>query len=171
MTDELRIRLRARAKTWARNITKEANQTPDKPKHIKVSSKVFDKGNIEIISTGLSKNGDARAYEFGSGIHSRISKKSRHQISPKGKILIRPRNKKLLAFYWDVANANPEEFTFSEDGRVLFRSVKHPGVKAAGGGKGYLAPAINKVRKQIRREVPKDVREAYLGGIRRAFKK
>jgi hypothetical protein len=171
MTDELTSRLRARAKVWAGQITKLANKNLGKfRKLIAVQSKAVEQGDkIGVQST--AKGVTARAYEYGSGIHSRLSKKSPKQISPKGKILIKPKNKKVLAFYWDVAAANPDQFIFGENGKVLLPSVKHPGVEAANQGRGYLGPAVNEVRKQIRREVPKETRDAVIGTFRKAFKK
>jgi hypothetical protein len=170
MTDDLEKNLRARAKVWAGNITKLAHKNLGKfRKLITVQSKVEDKGVIEIVSTAKGKT--ARAYEYGSGVHSRLSKKSPKQIAPKGKILIKPKGKKVLAFHWEIANTNPDQFIFGEDGKVLLPSVKHPGVQAANGGKGYLAPAVNEVRKQIRKEIPKETRDAILGTFRKSFKK
>lgn len=171
MAEDLEKNLRARAKVWASNLTKLANKNLGKFRSIiSVSSKVNEqKDRIEILST--AKGAASRAYEYGSGVHSRLSKKSPKQISPKGKILIKPKTRKMLAFHWEVANANPENFIFLEDGRVILPSVKHPGVKAANNGKGYLAPAFNEVRKQIRKEVPKETRDAVIGTLRKSFKK
>ena len=111
---------------------------------------------------------DARAREYGSGIHARRSATSRHQLGPKGKILIRPKaGKKFLAFPWDVANDNIPRLP---DGRVLLREVQHPGVEAANNGKGYIAPAVNDVRKQIRERFGRDVARGIRLDIRAAFK-
>lgn len=171
MTDDLQRNLRARAKVWAGNITKLAHRNLGKFRSIiTVHSKVEEQGwTIGIIS--IAKGAASRAYEYGSGIHSRLIKKSPKQIAPKGKILIKPVRKKMLAFYWEVADANPEQFIFAPDGRVLLPHVLHPGVKAANGGKGYLGPAVNEVRKQIRKEVPKEARDAVIGTIRKSFRK
>lgn len=171
MTDELTPRLRARMKSWAGQITKLAHKNLGKfRKLITVQSKVTEEGDkIAIASTAKGKT--ARAYEYGSGVHSRLSKKSPKQIAPKGKILIKPKNKKVLAFFWEVANANPDQFIFGRDGKVLLPSVKHPGVKAANSEKGYLGPAVNEVRKQIRKEIPKETRDAVIGTFRKSFKR
>lgn len=171
MADELSPRLRARVRVWAGNITKLAHKNLGKFKSIiSVQSKTEEKaGKIGIIST--AKGAASRAYEYGSGIHSRLSKKSPKQISPKGKILIKPVAKKVLAFHWEVASANPEQFVFGEGGKVLLPSVQHPGVRAANAGRGYLSPAVNEVRKQIRKELPKETRDAVLTTFRKSFKK
>jgi hypothetical protein len=163
--------LRARARVWAGNITRLAHKNLGKFRSlITVQSKVEERGEkIEIVSTAKGKT--ARAYEYGSGVHSRLSKKSPKQISAKGKILIKPVTRKVLAFNWEVANTSPGYFIFLPDGRVIFPSVKHPGVKAANNGRGYLGPAVNEVRKQIRKEVPKEVRDAVIGTVRKSFKK
>jgi hypothetical protein len=175
MTDELTPRLRARAKVWATNITKAAHKNLGKfKKLITVKSKVEERGErIGVISTAspIAKDeyGDvkdvAKAYEYGSGVHSSGAR------GIKKKYKIAPRRAKVLAFPWEVANLNPEQFIFGKDGDVLLPSVQHPGVKAANGGKGYLRPAITEVRKQMRSEIPKETRKAVIGTFRKAFKK
>lgn len=173
MTDELTPKLRLRARAWAGQVTKLAHQNLGKfRKLIVVKSSVQEKdGKVGVVSiaspTQVDKYGSvkrvARAYEYGSGIHARRGGKS--------KITIRPRRKKVLAFYWDVATANPDQFVFLEDGRVILPKVEHPGVEAANEGKGYLGPAVNEVRKQIRREIPKEVRDATLLTFKKSFRK
>ena len=172
--DDLSKRLKASGTKWATEITKIANKNlGGLTKLIFVKSKSDTKdGKVEIISTGTAKNKKkpvARTYEYGSGTKSRVKKKSKHQL-PDGRILIRPRNKRILAFYWQVASSSPENFSMSEDGRVLLPEVKHPGVSAANGGKGYLGPAIAKVRRDIRKDIPKDIRQSAIGAFRKKFK-
>lgn len=168
---------------WATNITKIANvHLGNKRRLIRVASTVTEeKGRVGVLSAATPTNPAkpvARAYEYGSGTHSRLSKKSPKQLGARGKILIKPRPpKKMLAFYWDVAETfemergGPGRFLFAKDGRVLLSSVKHPGVKAVNNGKGYLGPAVTEVRKNIRKELSKDTRDAILGTFRRAFKR
>ena len=172
--DDLSKRLKASARSWSTEITKLANKNLGKFKSlILVQSKSQEKsGKIEIVSTATATNPKkpvARAYEYGSGTKSRVKKKSKHQL-PDGRILIRPRNKRILAFYWQVASSSPENFSMSEDGRVLLPEVKHPGVSAANGGRGYLGPAIAKVRRDIRKDIPKDIRQSVIGAFRKKFK-
>lgn len=176
MTDELTPKLRARAKTWAGAITKAAHRNlGSKRRLINVTSTVTEQGGRIGISSiaipSIPAKPVARAYEYGSGIHSRLSRKSPKQLGVKGKIFIRHRLKKVLAFPWEVANANPDKFIIGRDGKVLLPSVKHPGVKAVNEGKGYLGPAIKEVRKQVRKEIPKDVRDALLATFRKGFRK
>lgn len=170
MTD-LREDIRKRAVEWAKKITRLANQyLGDKQKIISVKSVREEQGGL--IGTKTTATGAAaRAYEYGSGIHSRRSRKSPHQISPKGKILIKPKGHKALAFSWEVASREPERFIFLDDGRVLLPSVKHPGVKAVNNNKGYIAPAINEVNKQIRKELSADTRKAIVGTLKKSFDK
>lgn len=171
MTDELRDDIRKRAVEWAKKITRLANQyLGDKNKIISVKSVREEQGD-KIGTKTTAKGAAARAYEYGSGVHSRISRKSPKQLGVKGKILIKPNGHKFLAFNWEVANKNPEQFMFHEDGRVLLPAVKHPGVKAVNNNKGYIAPAINEVNKDIRKQLPVDVRKAVVGTLRRSFKK
>jgi hypothetical protein len=168
---ELDKNLRARAKVWASNITKLAHKNLGKFRSIiSVQSKVGERnGLIEIIST--AKGAASRAYEYGSGIHSRLAKRSPKQLGVRGEILIKPKTKKMLAFNWEIANNFPGPWIFAPDGRVLFHSVTHPGVKAANQGKGYLSPAMNDVRKQIRKEIPIETRKAAINTFRKSFKK
>lgn len=176
VTDELTKRIRLRVRSWAGSITKKANQNlGNKRSLIAIQSTVTEengKVGVDVVATSVNPlKPVARAYEYGSGIHSRLAKKSRKQLSAKGKILIRHRNKKVLAFFWDVADANPDQFIFGRDGKVLLPSVKHPGVKAANDGKGYLGPAIREVRKGIRKEIAKDTRDAILSTFRKTFRR
>jgi hypothetical protein len=175
MADDLTKNLRAKAKTWATNITKLANRNLGKfKKLILVQSRVEEQGDkIGIISTASPKMRDpkygyvknvARAYEYGSGIHAKRGKRGKYTIKP------RP-GRKVLAFNWEVANTSPGHFIFLPDGRVIFPSVQHPGVEAANGGKGYLGSARDKVRKDIRKEIPAEVRKSVVGVFRRSFSK
>lgn len=179
MASKLLSKLRSRATSWASQISRKANSTAGKPAHVRVSSSAnINGGNVEIKSVAVSPKGDARAYEYGSGIHSRRSKKSRYQLGAKGKILITPKRKKVLAFFWDKLDAPPgttyngkKLIKIAGDGRALFRYVEHPGVMAAGGGKGYLGPAITEVRKRIRKELPAEVSREIIGEFKMSFKK
>lgn len=181
MTDELTTRIRANMKTWATNITKLAHRNLGKFRKLIVVRSVTEERNdkIGILSTASpiarDEYGDvkdvARAYEYGSGVHSSGAKGS------KAKYRIAPRRKKVLAFYWDVATTfemergRPGRFIIGRDGKVLLPSVQHPGVKAANEEKGYLRPAISEVRKQMRKELPREVRQAIVGTFRKSFKK
>lgn len=169
-------RLKKRAQGWAGLTTRYANQNLGKFKRlIAVKSSVSENGGkitITSIATGIA----ARAYEYGSGIHSRLKSKRSKMQQADGKILIKPKTKKVLAFFWDKVDANtPSGQKFigisPDSGKALFRYVEHPGVEAANGGRGYLAPAINEVRKTIRKKVPQDVREEVGLAFKRAFKK
>jgi hypothetical protein len=177
--DELLSKIKKRAVTWASQISRKANAA-SKPKHIHVKSTVVESGDrVGIESTATSVKGDARAYEFGSGIHATSKKRSKWQQAD-GRILITPKKAKVLAFPWEKLSADPDETWYggrklikksATTGKAIFRFVEHPGVKPAGGGKGYLRPAIAEVRKSIRGELTKEMRDAYVGTIRKAFVK
>jgi hypothetical protein len=181
MADNLSQRLKARAKSWASSITKLANKNLGKYKSlILVKSETEDRGGLIGIKTTASPSNKnkpvARAYEYGSGTRSRLAKRSKWQQGTRGKILITPKRKKVLAFFWDKLDVPPNTvfngkklIKTNAEGKALFRFVEHPGVQAANGGKGYLAPAIKEVRKQVRKEIPIDVREAALGIFRKKF--
>lgn len=172
--------LRKRAGTWARQITTKAHANLGSKRSLIVvrSSVETKKDKVGIISvaspTQISEYGDvknvARAYEYGSGVHST------GRFGKKRKYIIKPRRKKVLAFFWDkVDEGTPAGTKFrgisKKSGKALFNFVEHPGVKAANNGKGYLRPAITEVRKTMRREISKDMREAYIGTFRKAFAK
>lgn len=176
--DDLLSAIKKRAATWASQISRKANEASGKPKHIQVKSTVVDRGEtVGIDSTATSSKGDARAYEYGSGIHSTSKKRSKWQQAD-NTILITPKTAKVLAFPWERLNSDPPGTWYggrklikkNAEGEAIFRFVNHPGVRPAGGGKGYLRPAIAEVRKGIRKELSKEMRDAYIGGIHKAFK-
>lgn len=198
VTDELTKRIRLRVRSWAGSITKKANQNlGNKRSLIAIQSTVTEengKVGVDVVATSVNPlKPVARAYEYGSGINSRLSKKSPKQLSAKGYILIKPKNKKLLAFPWDVLDLTMEMFGYEgvkeqmqysgkfvgpaeqddESGRQrwLFKYVEHPGVEAANKGKGYLGPAMRDVRKGIRKEIAKDTRDAILSTFRKTFRR
>lgn len=181
MASGLWNKLRELASGWAQQVEQKANSASGKPKHIIVKVKVSgsEGGTIGFNADAMSPKGDARAYEYGSGIHSTSNKASRWQQGSRGKILITPKRVPVLAFNWEVLKKYPVGKRFPNatkliaivgEGRGIFNYVEHPGVRAANGGKGYLRPAITDVRKRIRKEVPKAIREEVIGGFRKAFK-
>lgn len=164
MSDRLVNKLKFRARSWAGQLTSLARALA--PNHVRpaISSKVESKDNgtfIIRITSDRRIAPDARAQEFGSGLHARRG--------PKVKYPIRPKDKKVLAFFWEVANANPERFTFSEDGRVLLPQVMHPGIEAANEGIGYIGPAMKELRKRAKVELTKDIKDAIVGDLRESF--
>ena len=165
-----------RARAWAGQITILAKSYA--PSHIQpyISSHVEDvaDGTYIIRTTVQMEDGgtenpnhagqsmDARAQEYGSGLHAR-----RGGLKD---IVIRPKNKKALVFPWDVAENIPA-FKHTQDGKVVLMEVHHPGITAANEGKGYLAPAQNEIRARGRAELSADIRMAILGDLRRSFTK
>jgi len=147
------------ARGYASLVTRYAREfAPNTHLREAIKSTVEEKGDVFIIRV-RARGPDARAREYGSGIHARRG--------PKGKITIRPRNRKYLAFYWEKAN---DSIPRLDDGRVLLPKVEHPGVEAANGGKGYIAPAINKARKDIRARFGSEGAKAIGLDLRAAFK-
>lgn len=123
-------------------------------------------GKITIELKAVAR--DARAYEYGSGIHSRRSEVSPHQLGPKGKILIKPTGgKKVLAFPWDVQGPGIPR---SKDGRVNLPSVEHPGVEAANNGQGYLRKSVKDNKAQAKKDVAAGVAGALKLDIKARFK-
>lgn len=164
MSQRLKNNLKKKTVAWAGQLTKLAKALA--PNHVKsaISSHVETKEDgTYIIRITADRNiaPDARAQEFGSGLHARRG--------PKQKYLIAPKTRKLLAFQWDVADANPERFSFLPDGRVLLASVQHPGIEAANGGQGYIHPAMNELRRRARAELSKEIHDAVVGDLRESF--
>lgn len=120
--------------------------------------------SLKITATGPA----ARAYEYGSGIWTADFDSTNY-------ILITPKNKKVLAFFWETQNQLKQEFIDSlphskKTGKVLLQYVQHPGVKAANNGRGYIRPAIEEIRKEGEIELKPSFRKAILGDIQEAFK-
>lgn len=171
MSDRIISALRRRAIAWAGQLTMLAQEYA--PVHIRpyIHSRTEESedGSI-IIRTTVNRNenplekygsADARAQEYGSGLRARRGPKQKYPILPK--------NKKVLAFHWDVADNNPEQFNFAADGRVLLKSVQHPGIEAVNDGKGYIGPAQAEIRKRAKAELGIDLRNAILGDLRESF--
>ena len=165
--------IKFRARAWAGQITILAKSFA--PPHIQpyISSHVEDVGDgtciirttVEMVGDGNPPNHagqsmDARAQEYGSGLHAR-----RGGLKD---IIIRPKNGKFLAFPWQVVEGNPS-FRHLPDGRVLLPEVHHPGITAANDGQGYLAPAQKAIRERGREELSADVRQAILSDLRASF--
>lgn len=83
------------------------------------------------IEVDLNKAPQARAFEYGSGLHS--------TQGPKRKYPIDPVKASALVFEWEN---EPQEvadnFPHTPDGKVILRHVEHPGVAP----RPYLTPAI-----------------------------
>jgi len=119
-------------------------------------------GQIEIY---LTLNQLHSAYEWGSGIH-------RTRGTP-AKYLIAPKEGKYLAFYenergiWDYSKGMPKLHMLEPDGRGLFESVMHPGVKA----RPFLEPAKKQTRQEnlqiIRENATKNIRLIMVGMSRK----
>ena len=136
------------------------------PAHLRdnIRTSAVEEGDGVIRITTTVKAPDARAQEYGSGLHA--------QKGVKAKYPIRPKNKKFLAFNWEIATANPEKFNFLPDGRVILNSVQHPGIKAVNEGKGYIRPTYAEFRKKLKgnSELNNAVRRAIISDIRRSFR-
>lgn len=174
MSKRLATNLKRRATAWAGQLTRLAKAYA--PTHVRpaISSKVEEKEGDEYrirIIADRKIVPDARAQEYGSGIHARRGKKEKYPIRPKVM-------GDTLAFYenangtWDYDMYDPPMPSMHlEDGRGLFYGVMHPGIMAANDGKGYIHPAMNEIRRKARKELDKDIREAILGDLRESFGK
>ena len=133
------------------------------PKHLQDNIKTI----VKEVSPGIMRvtvqvtAPDARAQEYGSGLHKdgRMGVKAKYPITPK------PGNK-YLAFQWEV---HPDNATYLPDGRILLTKVMHPGIKKYK-GRGYVRPAVREWVKGIKNsDINKAVKEALLGDIKKAF--
>ena len=136
------------------------------PSHLQagISTSVEEKqsGNIRIKIT--ARGADAHAQEYGSGLRvdRRVGSPHKYTIAPKN-------GGKYLAFNWEVANNNPERFSFLPDGRVILPSVQHPGIEKYK-GRGYLAPAVRDFRNKIKsKDVTDELKRSILSDIKKAF--
>lgn len=121
------------------------------------ADQVEDQGKNRIIITLKATAPDARAYEYGSGIHSRRSNQSPRQLGPKGKIEITPRNAPYLVFPWD--------------GKIIKTlRVEHPGVNPANQGEGYLRKAVKETKKENKAELAQGISRAVKSDIIGRFK-
>lgn len=97
--------------------------------------------------SGMPLSGMARAYEYGSGIHS--------TRGSAGKYVITPRLKQALWFYMD--NPNPNIPLYEKDGQigVTLPRVMHPGVAA----RPFLRPAVQEVRARATKELALSIKK------------
>lgn len=118
--------------------------------HTKADRKSAQRFSLKMFAKGKGKNVDkygqgkklAGAYEYGARPHT---------ISP------RPPNK-VLAFYWERVG---EE--------VIAKSVQHPGIVAANGGRGYINASAQELLKQGKEELRPIARKAILEDLHAAF--
>src|SRR5690349_21793830 len=113
MTERLASNLKRRAAAWAGQLTSLAKSFA--PSHVEpaISSHVEDKGEgnyIIRITADRKIAPDARAWEFGSGIHARRGVKKKYTIKPK--------EKRILAFFWEVATRS--EMEAGRPGKFMF---------------------------------------------------
>ena len=139
----------------------------------------------EVDSSPDGPTPDARAREYGSGIHSSIAQYRK-------KYLIKPKKAKVLAFAWDTADVDAlrssriafwrrkkkfvdtdqdGEFSFpsysslpsfageAPDGRLMFNYVYHPGVEAENQGRGYLGLGFSRAQERVKEEILKSAKE------------
>lgn len=152
--------------------TKAKRLAPNEHLRASIRSRVETKGKGKFIIRVQASGPDAAAREYGSGVHARRARMSPHQISPRGKILIKPRERKALAFHWEKAH---ESLPRLPDGRVVLPEVKHPGVEAANHGEGYIGPAMKETRRDIKKRLKEisyamrvDVRASITKGMKNA---
>lgn len=158
--------VRRRATAWAGMLTRIAREFA--PDHLKsfIHSKVTERGNgMYAITVGIKidKHGptaDAAAQEFGSGIHD---ENFPHKIT-----IVPTQGKEFLVFKWDKVDGQPG-FRRTSDGKVMLKSVQHPGIRKYRGA-GYLQPAIRELIAKGRAELDDDIRMAIIGDLSASFR-
>lgn len=131
------------------------------PTHLKagISSHVTEESEGVLRITIESKGADARAQEYGSGLQDRRNPR---------KYTIAPKNGQYLAFHWEV---HPDHANYLPDGRILLKSVQHPGIHAVNEGKGYVRPALEKFRENLKTgNFRQEIKDAIVSDIRRSFR-
>lgn len=138
------------------------------PKAIKLGHINIDLSNRKlsakiILDTSIAP--EAAAFEYGSGLHRKNKSPSKYIIAPKAGLF-----NGTLAFEWPGRNPNfPSGGKFIRalpNGKFLFWYVDHPGVQA----RPYLAPAKEKNRAILKKELAKGFKQAYLTSIRTKVK-
>jgi hypothetical protein len=154
--------LEALAESWSAQLLSLAQENA--PAHIRpyIFNYVENSDGRYIIRITVNrsanprpKNGsmDARAQEYGSGLRARRGEQGYIQIRPTSET------------GWLIFQGTNEY-----SGMVIkTKEVQHPGIEAYNGGQGYIAPAINELRKTGRAELSASVRAAILSDIRRSF--
>jgi len=147
---------------------------------------------------GVGGLADARAQEFGSGIHNKTNFQSpmqkKYGTGPQGKIRIMPKNKTFLAFEWETADRDllkasrinhwqkmkkegsivsevglPSFAGFGRDEKtLLFNWVDHPGIPPYK-GKGYIGIAVRDAQTKISGEIGEDAASELIVKIRKIF--
>ena len=117
----------------------------------------YVKTSIEIDASEDGPAPHAAAFEFGSGLHSEVYSPATYRIEPK-----KDNPSQMLAFFWDKTPSGPGRKFIGQaaDGKLLFRFVDHPGVKA----QPYLRPAIEKNRAGLVKGIARAFMEGYRKG-------
>ena len=117
-----------------------------------------ENGRIVVTTTAGDGNtepggtGDARAREYGSGLHAVVGVGKKYPIRPR-------KSGGLLVFAWDVATVGVHR---TKEGKAVLKEVMHPGIRADNNGKGYIRPARIAASKVLR----KNLKEKGAKGIR-----
>lgn len=160
MASRLSTALRRRLEALAGSLKQEIQDRA--PSHLKdaVSTEVHQSGEDIFIKVVVDADrsiqkyghGDARAREFGSGLHA--------QIGETGFIVIKPKQAKYLVF------EGTNEF---EGQTIVIRRVNSPGVEAANEGEGYIRPAIQEFQDRLVPQLDPSIREEVDLTFRMAF--
>jgi hypothetical protein len=142
------------------------------PNHLKdgiTSSTIIDESNKRVTISvlvdmkkapaedGTRGHKDARAQEYGSGLHSTKGTPATYKILPK--------KSKVLMFPWQpaepMAARGSSKYYGDFGGRWMFTEVDHPGI-APYKGKGYLRISIEKARPYIKNVIRETIGEDFV---------
>lgn len=101
---------------------------------------------IRILPRKDALTADARAQEYGSGLHATRKGFRSPRQQGDGRILITPKSPKpYLVFYWE-----------KKGNFVKRKSVLHPGIRPYNQGRGYMREALAQSKDKITEEVGQD---------------
>lgn len=136
---------------WSGQLSKSVvlSKAKEEGTVVSITVSVGEKGKDK---SGMPLSGMARAYEYGSGVHS--------TKGGGGKYVILPRKKKALWFYMDNPNANIPLYEQGGKIGVVLPKVMHPGVAA----RPYMLPALQSIRaratEELRLAITRNLKEA-----------
>jgi len=165
----LPAKLKRSASVYAGHLTRMVKTNA--PKHLQDNIKTIVKetspGIVRVTVQVTAP--DARAQEYGSGLHKdgRMGAKAKYPIVGKPWLAFMPTN----GFKGNAYGAyNPVTRAGVGDKTVLIKhKVMHPGIKKYK-GRGYVRPAVREWVKGIKNsDINKAVKEALLGDIKKAF--
>ncbi len=150
-TNTLAKSIRARYASWSGQLGKSVVNHPATDRNGKVSGFITI-GEGMVDKSGNPLSGMARAYEYGSGIHSPTNRR---------KYIISPKNGYRLAFAWPKASPpfrrGRKLAGTASGGRLSFFYVEHPGVAKRGDIQKAIDATLPKASDDLRLAIRKNM--------------